>query len=111
MIPDRKDLLPFIDHQRHGAMYFHVTQKTFNRWLNHYGIFHPTPNYGCNKLDMGLAKEIRKLHAEGQTMTALANRYGVTVAAISRVVHHKTYRENKDTASVQVVYQVEGGNP
>lgn len=107
MIPSKEELLPFKENRKEAAKFFDVTEKTVINWLKKYGLYEPKENYGCGKLDRKKAEEIRDLHAQGISMGALAKKYKVTFATISRVVHNLIYREGKDTAVVSVVYNLE----
>lgn len=103
-LPPKADLLPYVDDRKAGAEKFGVTTKTIVRWLQEHGLYNPKPKYGSNKLNMDKAREIRKLHRDGRSMTDLASDYGVTVSTVSRIVQNVTYHEEKEVADVSVIY-------
>lgn len=107
MIPSKEELLPFKENRKEAAKFFEVTEKTVINWFKKYGLYEPKENYGCGKLNRQKADDIRKLHAQGVSIRDLAVKYKVTFATISRVVHNLIYREGKDTAIVNVVYNLE----
>lgn len=104
MIPSKADLLPYVKNRKEAAKKFEVTEKTIINWLKKYDLYQPKPNYGCKKLNGQKVLEIRKLHSDGVSIKELAKKYKVTFATISRVIHNLTYREEKYTAIVNVVY-------
>lgn len=104
MRPPKEELVLFQDDRKAAAKHFDVSERTVSRWMQHYGIYKPKANYGCGKLSRGRAKDIRVKHQEGMMMKDLAEEYGVTVAAISRIVHNINYKEVKETAHVSVIY-------
>ena len=83
---------------------FGVSERTVIRWLQYYELYQPRANYGCNKLSLKKAREIRKLHEGGASMKDLASKYKVTFSSISRIIHKITYKEFKVTADVWVIY-------
>lgn len=106
MKPTREDLLPYMDKRRDAAKLYGVSEKTIIRWMQHYQIYKPTPNFGHSKLDMGKAQAIRREHKGGKTPKELAALYGVTVSTIGRVLNNVIYKESTDVAEVSVVYNI-----
>lgn len=111
MIPAKEELVPFNGDKKSIAKAFKVTDRTVYRWLKHHGLDCPKKNFGPYKLDDSKAKEIRRLHASGISAKLLAKKYGVTIAAIGRVLNNITYREIRETAEVYVIYNpaIDGG--
>lgn len=107
MIPSKEELIPFENKRKEAAKFYGVTEKTVINWMKKHGIYKAKENYGCGKLDMGKALEIRKLHKDGVSIKNLANKYQVTFATISRIINNLIYREAHDTAVVNVVYNVD----
>lgn len=87
-----------------AAAKYGVTQRTISRWLSQYGLYKPKHNYGCNKLDMDKAREIRSFSKDGMAMKELSEKYKVTLSTISRVVHNLIYKDEKNVADVKVIY-------
>jgi transcriptional regulator with XRE-family HTH domain len=106
MMPKLEELQPYVNNRKKAAEKFGVTEKTIIRWLKHYGFYQPRPNYGCNKLNIEKAIEIRQLHKEGKSIKELAELYGVTFSTISRIIHNITYKYEKEVADVKVIYNV-----
>ena len=52
------------------------------------------------KLTMEKARDIRRRHFGGETLTALAGEYGVHVSLVHRVVHNKAWAEGAANSSV-----------
>jgi len=102
MRPPRNKLTPYKGDRKKIAQDYGVSERTAIRWLDHYGLYKPRDNYGY-KLNMKKAREIRRLYREGTSMRDIAQRYDVTFASISRVVHGVTYKE-KQVADVFVIY-------
>ena len=84
------------------AVTFGVSERTARRWLSYYGLLITQPNFKPNKLKKK-AHEIKNRHWAGEDAKSLAREYGVTIAAIRRVICGVTYRE-KDFAIVRVIY-------
>lgn len=106
MIPRKEELLPYVDDRKEAAKIFDVSEKTVSNWMKKYDLYVPKENFGCGKLDLKKAAEIRKLHRDGAKMKELAAMYDVTFATISRVVHNLIYRKTIGTAEITVVYNV-----
>jgi len=106
MIPDKNDLLKYINDRKSASEKYEVSEKTIVNWMKKYGIYEPKPNYGSNKLDSEAAVEIRKLFNSGVEIKDIAEKYGVTFSSISRIVTNKTYVEKKDFADVFVIYNI-----
>lgn len=104
MIPPKDKLLPYHGDKNLIAKDFQVTVRTVYRWLKFHELDNPKKNFGPYKLDECKAREIRNLHTKGVSAKDLAENYGVTVAAIGRILNNVTYREIKETAEVFVVY-------
>lgn len=103
-IPEKDDLLKFSD-RKEAAKHFGVSVRTIVRWLDHYGLYSPRANYGHHKLNPQQVAEIRELYRIGWSRKDLANKFGVTFASISRVIHKITYPDlEHEFAIVQVVY-------
>jgi hypothetical protein len=106
MRQSKEAILPFVDDRKSGAKYFGVSERTFIRWMDFYGLYEPRENYGNYKLSPEDIDEIRRLHAEGVAMKELAKRYCVTISSISRVIHKVTHKVQKEMAIVSVIYNV-----
>lgn len=106
MIPTKDDLKPYLNNRKLACEKYNVSEKTIINWLKRYDLYEPRENYGCNKLNLDKAIEIRKLHKSGVKMKDLASQYKVTFATISRIVHNLIYKEFKNTADISVVYNV-----
>ena len=106
MIPSKKDILPYVNDRKEAAKRFEVTDKTVVNWLKFHGLYEPKKNYGCGKLNLEKALEIRKLYECGKKMKELASIYNVTFSTISRIVHNVIYTESKNTATVSVIYNI-----
>ncbi len=104
MIPSKDEIEPFKDDRKSAATKFDVSEKTIVNWLKRYGLYEPKANFGCNKLNMEKAIEIRRLHANGVPMKDLATKYDVTFSTISRIIHNLIYHHTTDIAEVTVVY-------
>lgn len=104
MRPKKDQISPYATDRKAGAAHFGVSERTVIRWLDHYGLYQPKPNYGGHKLNIEQAESIRELHKEGVKITDLATQLHVTPAAISRIVHNLSYRHVEDTAKVSVIY-------
>lgn len=111
MIPSKNELLPYKNNRKQAAKFFKVTEKTIVNWMKKYEIYEPKQNYGCNKLDMTKAVEIRNLYKEGYEIKNLAKKYQVSFSTISRIIHNFTYKEFENTALVNVVYNVKQIGP
>jgi transposase len=96
--------------RQEASQYFQVTERTIIRWLKHYNLYTPTENYGCNKLNMEIAREIRHSYKAGMTMKELAKKYEVTISTISRIIHKINYPENTEVATVNVIYNPRSGS-
>lgn len=107
MVPNKEELLPYRENRKEAAKFFGVTEKTIVNWMKKHEIYKAKPNYGCGKLNGEKALEIRKLHSEGVSVKDIAKKYQVTFATISRIIHNLIYREDKNTAIVSVVYNLE----
>lgn len=81
-----------------------VSLRTACRWLAYYDLYHPKANYGPHKLDVEQVAEIRKLFISGWKRKDLAVRFGVTFAAVSRVIHNITHSTSHESAVISVVY-------
>jgi uncharacterized protein YjcR len=103
-IPPKIELLPFVKDRKMAAEKYGVTQKTISRWMQEYGLYQPKNNFGCNKLNMDKARDIRDLRKNGKSLKEIASVYGVTVSTISRIVHNIVYRDEKEVADVKVIY-------
>lgn len=104
MKPPKEDLVPYIHDRKSAAKLYGVTEKTIIRWLKSYDIYEHG-HYGRGKIGKEKAVEIRKKHQKGATIKNLAEEYGVSFAAVSRVVHKITYKDaGPDSAKVSVVY-------
>lgn len=90
---DRKEL----------ACSYNVSIRTICRWLDFYGLYKPKENYGPYKLTLEQVIEVRAMYLAGWKRKDLAARYGVTFAAISRVIHKITHATH-ESAIVSVVY-------
>ena len=110
MIPSKKDLFPYIENRKEAAKIFGVTEKTIINWMKKYEVYKAKENYGCGKLNMEKAKEIRKLYNNDVTIKELSLMYKVTFATISRVINNLIYKETNDSAVVNVVYNVGQNN-
>lgn len=106
MIPSKEELSPYVKNRKEAATKFGVTERTIINWLVRHELYEPTKNFGCGKLSMEKAQEIRKLHKDGAAMKDLAEQYHVTVSSISRILHNINYPELKQVADVSVVYNV-----
>ena len=106
MIPSKKDILPYVNDRKEAVKKFEVTDKTIVNWLKFHGLYKAKENYGCGKLDIEKALEIRKLYEGGKKMKELASIYNVTFSTISRIVHNVIYVESKNTATVSVIYNI-----
>jgi transposase len=106
MIPEKKELLPYVKKRKEAAEHFNVTERTIVNWMKKYNIYKPKKNYGCNKLNLEKAKEIRSLYKNGKKIKELSKKYKVTIATISRIINNIVYKENMehDTADVTVIY-------
>jgi transposase len=107
MIPDKDDLILYKEDKKKASKVFKVTEKTIINWFKKYDLYEPKVNYGCGKLNMEKANEIRELRKKGMKIKDLAKKYKVTIATISRIINNKTYNEEKNTAIINVVYKVE----
>lgn len=109
MIPEKKELLPFVNKRKEAAEQFNVTERTIVNWMKKYKIYKPKKNYGCNKLNLKKAKEIRNLYQNGKKVKDLSEKYGVTIATISRIINNIFYKENidNDTAQINVIYNTD----
>lgn len=106
-IPPKETLLLYVDNRKEAANVFHVSEKTITLWLEKYDLYHPRHNYGCNKLDLDKAREIRDLYKQGKSLKELAGLYKVTIASISRIIHNITYHEDvirKEVADIVMIY-------
>jgi hypothetical protein len=103
-IPPVDELRPFTFDRVAAAEKFSVTEKTIIRWMKQYGLYEPLRNCGPNRLNMDKAREMRRLHKQGSSVSELSSRYHVTVTTVSRVINHITYRDKPDVAEVTVVY-------
>jgi transposase len=112
MIPEKKELISFINDRKTAAAKFNVTEKTIINWMKKYDIYKPKKNYGCNKLNFEKAMEIRTLHKKGDSIKQLSSKYNVTFATISRIINNLIYieKESKDTAQVTAIYNLENFN-
>lgn len=110
MIPSKKDLVPYIENRKEAAKIFGVTEKTIINWMKKYDVYKAKENYGCGKLNMEKAKEIRKLYNNDVTIKELSLMYKVTFATISRIINNLIYKESNDSAVVNVVYNVDQTN-
>jgi hypothetical protein len=106
VIPSKNDILPYVDNRKEAAKKFEVTEKTIVNWMKFHGLYKPKENYGCGKLNLEKACEIRKLYESGRKMKELASIYNVTFSTISRVIHNVIYAESKSTATVSVIYNI-----
>lgn len=106
MIRSKKDILPYVNNRKEAAKKFEVTEKTIVNWLKFHGLYEPKENYGCGKLNLEKALEIRKLYESGKKMKELASIYNVTFSTISRIIHNVIYSESKNTATVNVIYNI-----
>lgn len=79
---------------------FSVSDKTVVRWLKHYSLF----DRKSRKLNQAVAGEIREKYKSSTSMKKLASEYGVTFAAISRIINNVTYKTHKTYAAVSVQY-------
>jgi hypothetical protein len=52
----------------------------------------PTANDRRTKLDPGKVREIRRLCATGERQSEVARRYGISIPAVSAIVHRRTWR-------------------
>lgn len=109
MTPTREELLPYLHKRKEAADLYGVSERTIIRWMKKLSIYQPKANFGCGKLDMNKAQEIRRLHKEGRSMKELASQYGVTFSTISRVIHNIIYKYEKTVADVSVVYNISPG--
>jgi len=101
----KEDLLPYLKDRKAAAKKFGVCERTVVRWLQIWGLYEPKENYGCGKLDLQKAEEIRRKHKEGASVKDLAKEYSVTFSSISRVIHNITYKKQQsEKAEVSVVY-------
>ncbi len=103
-IPPMQDLLPYIGNRKSAAELFKVTEKTIVSWLEKYDLYHPKHNFGCNKLDLDKAREIRILYKNGFEIKDIAKQYNVTFSSISRIIHNISYHEDKEIAEIKVIY-------
>jgi lambda repressor-like predicted transcriptional regulator len=97
-----EELRPFAADRAGAAAKFGVSPKTVVNWLRDSGLYEPRANYGCNKLDMAKARQIRELRDAGAGAAELAAKFGVTVAAVYRVLNNVTYRVEQEVADVEV---------
>jgi transposase len=102
-MPSADELRQYVDNRRDAAEKFCVSEKTIMRWFVKCGLYEPKANFGCGKLNMNQAKEIRQLFKAGVSIKELANEYKVTPASIGRVVNNITYK-GSDVAEVSVIY-------
>lgn len=111
MIPKQEDLQPYVYNRKEAAKKFGVTEKTIINWLKKYDMYQPRENFGCGKLNFEKAFEIRKEYKTGSSMKVLSQKYNVTLATISRVVHNLIYREkHEEFAKVNVIYNITGSS-
>lgn len=104
MKPSKNDLTPYIHDRKSAAEIYGVSEKTIIRWLKSYGIYEHG-HYGRGKIGKENALEIRQKHKDGESIKNLAKEYGVSFAAVSRVIHKITYKDvGHDCASISVVY-------
>jgi hypothetical protein len=90
MLPSCEELETLSDREI-GSKYGCST-RTVQRWRKKLGV--KRPGWGPGKLDMEKACEIRRLYfEEGKTQQELADMFGVSQAAIGRVVNNITYKE------------------
>lgn len=109
MTPPLERIIPYVDNRKLCAETFGVSERTVIRWFQRHGLYEPKKNYGCGKLNRSKATEIRRLHTDGASIRELADSFGVTFAAVSRIINNLTYREPKMHAHVTVIYNPEGG--
>jgi len=92
MKPTKNELLPYIADLGSAAKRFNKSERTVRRWLKEYELWVPRENYGPGKLKEH-AKAIRALDATGKyTQMNLAEMFGVTQAAIGRVLNNIYYK-------------------
>lgn len=106
-IPPKDELLGYVHNKKAAAQKYCVTEKTITLWLSKYELYEPRLNYGCNKLNLDKAREIRECHKLGTSLKDLANLYHVTFSTISRIIHNITYHEEtirKEVADITMVY-------
>lgn len=103
-IPELADLLPYVSNRAEAVQKFQVTEKTIIRWMKQYEIYQPIRNCVSKKLNFELAQQIRELHKTGKTINELSTQFKVTPSAIGRAVHGITYKEGREVADVQVIY-------
>ena len=104
MIPTKAELVSYNGDKNSIAKDFDVTSRTAYRWLKHHNLDRQKNNFRPRKLDEKKAKEIRRLHANGIPAKTLAKSFGITVAAIGRVLNNITYKEIRETAEIYVIY-------
>ena len=65
--------------------------------------------WGACKLNMDIAKDIRKQFQNGKEIKNIAKKYKVTFSSISRIIRNETYKEYKikfsGSATVNVEYK------
>lgn len=106
MIPNKEDLIPYVYYRKEAAKKFGVTEKTIINWLKKYNLYKPIKNYGCNKLNLEKATEIRELNKNGDSIKKLSSEYNVTFATISRILNNKIYKHDKNFSTINVSYNI-----
>ena len=87
-----------------AAEYFKVSKRTIERRIRQYKF----KRRGANKLNLEIAREIRKSYYNGETQMTLANTYNVSQGAIQKIVNNISYKEKtfsfKGTSATKVKF-------
>ncbi len=90
MMASKEELFSMTDRQ--VAALYTCSIRTVQRWRKRLNV--KRPGWGPGKLDMEKARRIRSHYfVEGLTQQEIADLYGVSQAAIGRVVNNVTYAE------------------